>query len=176
MRGTIWRRLVLGAVLCGTATFAMAEEFEAKLSGAQEVVFDGDGNFVPGGTDTSAEGFVRISFNGRFSRAFVNLRVDGLVGTFAAAHFHCGRAGQNGPVVFGLINPGSLEFDGNRIAGRLANEDYSGADCEAVVGRPVNNLVSLAAAMEDGLIYANVHSNVFPPGEVRGQLAENDDD
>jgi hypothetical protein len=30
--------------------------------------------------------------------------------------------------------------------------------------------------MRDGLIYANVHTDVFPGGEIRGQMLEADDE
>lgn len=143
---------------------------KADLSGAQEVVFDDDGEFVPGGTDTDAEGRIRAKFDSSFTRVEVNLRADNLAGAFAAAHFHCGRPGENGPVAFGLVNPGPLTFDGRRIRGTLTNADFTGADCLPVIGRPVNNIVSLAFAMREGLIYANLHTDVFPPGEIRGQM------
>jgi hypothetical protein len=149
-------------------------EFEASLSGAQEAVFDGD-VFIPGGTDTDATGRVKARFDKAFTAVRVSLRVNGLTGTFAAAHFHCGRPGQNGPVVFGFVNPGPLEFDGMRIRGTLTNADYTGADCLEVVGRPVNNIAALAFAMRDGLIYANVHSDLFQAGEIRGQMLDGDD-
>ena len=103
-------------------------------------------------------------------RSIPDLRIEGLEGAFAAAHFHCGRAGQNGPIPFGLVAPGPLALDGNRIRGTLTNFDFNEADCVPVVGRPVNNLAALALAMRDGLIYINVHSTLFPPGEMRGQM------
>jgi hypothetical protein len=159
------------------AGLAGADErhFEASLSGAQEVVVDDGGAVVPGGTDTDAAGRIKVRFAGPFTDVTVNLTVDGLTGTFAAAHFHCGRPGENGPVVFGLVNPGPLQFDGRRISGTLTNADFTGADCLPVIGRPVNNLVALAFAMRDGLIYANVHSDIFPAGEIRGQMRERED-
>jgi hypothetical protein len=52
----------------------------------------------------------------------------------------------------------------------LTNLDFTGADCTPIVGRPVNNIAALAFAMRNGLIYANVHTDVFPAGEQRGQM------
>lgn len=170
-----WSVLCLSAL--AAAGLAHADHrFEASLSGAQEVVFDDTDTFVPGGTDTDASGTIDAQFDKAFTAVRVNLRFDRLTGTFAAAHFHCGRPGQNGPIVFGLVNPGPLEFDGRGIRGTLTNDDFAGADCIEVIGRPVNNIVALAFAMRDGLIYANVHSDVFPGGEIRGQMLERGDD
>lgn len=167
--------LCLPALAVGAQAHADGQRFEARLSGAQEVVIDSE-TFVPGGTDTDATGRVKARFGKSFGSVRVHLRIEGLTGTFAAAHFHCGRPGQNGPVAFGLVNPGPLEFDGKAIRGTLTNADFTGADCTEVIGRPVNNIAALAFAMRDGLVYANVHSDIFPAGEIRGQMLPGDDD
>ena len=167
--------LFLGSGVTDLA-YADEREFEAALSGAQEVVFDEAGDFVPGGADTDATGRIKARFDSAFTEVSVNLRINNLLGTFAAAHFHCGRPGQNGPVAFGLVSPGPLAFDGKRVRGTLTNAHFTGADCTEAIGRPVNNSVALAFAMRDGLIYINVHSSVFPPGEIRGQLQERSGD
>ena len=168
------------AVVLALSSAAYADDdglrFSASLSGAQEVVFDAGGAFVPGGRDTDAEGTIRVEFDKALTKVEVNLRIKDLAGAFAAAHFHCGRAGQNGPVAFGLVNPGPLDFDGKRIRGTLRNTDFNNVDCVPVVGRPVNNIAALAFAMRDGLVYANVHSTLFPPGEIRGQMLSKEDD
>ena len=166
----------LPALAAAGLAFADDTRFEATLSGAQEVVADDAEMFVPGGTDTDASGRIHARFDTAFTGVRVNLRIQGLTGTFAAAHFHCGRPGQNGPVVFGLVNPGPLEFDGKNVRGTLTNFDFTGADCSEVVGRPINNIAALAFAMRDGLIYTNVHSDIFPAGEIRGQMLERDDE
>ncbi|MGH8167437.1 MAG: CHRD domain-containing protein [Woeseiaceae bacterium] len=166
----------LAALAAAGLTHADEQRFEAALAGAQEAVFDASDVFIPGGTDTGATGRIHVRFDKAFTKLFVNLRIDTLTGTFAAAHFHCGRPGQNGPVVFGLVNPGMLVFDGQRIRGTLTNADFTGADCLEVVGRPINNIAALAFAIQDGLIYANVHTDVFPAGEIRGQMLEEDHD
>lgn len=155
-----------------TATYADDFKFTARLSGAQEAVFDANEDFVPGGIDTAARGRIRADFNKSLSELRVKLRFRNLLGTFAAAHFHCNRAGQNGPVVFGLVNPGPLQPDGDRVQGTLTNLNFTGADCVPLIGRPVNNLAALEAAMRDGLIYINVHSSAHPAGEIRGQMRD----
>ena len=79
---------------------------------------------------------------------------------FLVANFHCGLAGENGPVVFGPIGPSRP----------LTNEDWTGVDCSEIIGRPVNNIASLAQAMLDGSIYVNVQTAALPTGEIRGQM------
>jgi len=74
------------------------------------------------------------------------------------------------------MSPGSLSFDGKRIRGTLTNADFTGADCSVTIGRQVNNIVALAFAMQDGLIYVNVHSDASLPGEIRGQMQKKDGD
>ena len=152
----------------GIAGLAHADDkkFEASLSGAQEVPE----------ANTSARGKIEAKFDKAFTNVRVNLKIDNLAGTFAAAHFHCARPGQIGPVVFGLVMPGPLSLDGKRIRGTLTNADYTGADCVGGIGRPVNNIVALALAMRDGLIYTNVHTSAVPSGEIRGQMLRGDDD
>ena len=143
-----------------------ALEFRAALSTAQEVP-------APAGTISIERASIRANFNKDLSAVNVRLKVvpnDRVV----AAHFHCNRAGLIGPVVFGLIQPGVFEFDGKVARGTLTNADFTGADCEPLIGRPVNNIAALALAMRDGLIYANVHTVENPPGEVRGQMLEDD--
>lgn len=140
-------------------------EFKARLSGEQQ---------VPEEVSTG-RGSVEARFNGAFRYIVVEVTVRDLVGNVTGAHFHCARSGENGPVVFGLVSPGPLVVDGNKIKGRLTNADYTGADCVTPVGRTINNIASLAFAMREGLIYLNVHTDAVASGEVRGQLVEDDD-
>ncbi len=158
------------------AAFAQSLDFEARLSGAQEVVFDAEGNFVPGGVETQGSGDATAEFDDALSRVTVSLSVGDLTGNFAAAHFQCARPGENGPVAFGLVMPGPLSFDGESVSGELTNADYAGSDCAPVVGRPVNNIAALALAMADGLVYVNVHTDFAQDGEIRGQMLAGEDE
>ncbi len=71
----------------------------------------------------------------------------GLLGTFTAAHFHHAPPGVNGPVFINmpLTAPGHL----------MGTSPISAA---------------MAAEMIAGNTYINIHSTVFPGGEIRGQV------
>lgn len=135
--------------------------FHATLTGEQEV--------------PEVESRARAEALAQFDRGFTRLRVAvdirGPI-TVVAAHFHCGRPGTNGPVAFGILNPGLLVEIGNRVRVTLDNSAFTGADCTPIVGRPVNNLAALALAMRDGLIYINLHSPEHQLGEIRDQMLE----
>jgi hypothetical protein len=135
---------------------------QADLSGAQEV-----GSVGPGLIESAR---ITANFEKDLSAVKVRLRING-GGNVVAAHFHCGRAGENGPVAVTLISssPGPVMFDGTDASGTLTNADVVPGVCG---GRPLNNIASLAFAMRDGLIYTNVHTSDNPPGEVRGQMFE----
>jgi hypothetical protein len=162
--------MAVAAALVATAGTGRADddalEFEAELSGAQEVTTPS------GGVDTPASGSVDAEFDEELTRVRVRARVRSTLGDVAAAHFHCARPGQNGPIAFGLVSPGPCEFDGDRVSCTLTNEDLTdaGNGCMGSIGRPVSNIAALAFAMRDGLIYFNVHTTEFGSGEIRGQM------
>lgn len=76
-----------------------------------------------------------------------SLSFSGLVGSQTGAHFHKGAVGVNGPVQVALTL-------GSPSAGSTTLTVAQVADLEA------------------GLWYVNVHSSIFPGGEIRGQLTE----
>ncbi len=159
--------LGIGVAFLAAPSIAFGDglQFSATLSGAQvvpEVV-------------TGTTGEISVELDDDLSKVEVKLEVrDGTATT--KAHFHCGLAGVNAPVPFGLFVPGPLSFDGEKAEGFLVNADFTGADCIPIIARPVNNIAALAFAMRDGLIYAQTHSDTNPDGEIRGQLLEADDD
>jgi hypothetical protein len=164
---TVRKSVLTAAVLAGFCASASASglEFEARLTGAQE---------VPAVTTTQV-GELEVEFDTGFTQAEFTLSVFNGVGV-TQAHFHCQRAGQNGPVVAFLYGFGpTVDVHGVLSAGTLTNASFTGADCVPHIGRPINNIAALAFAMRDGLIYANVHTVAHPPGETRGQLVAEDD-
>lgn len=97
---------------------------------------------------TPAVGVATINFNETMTRGTINMTVSGLTGEFTGVHIHEGGAGENGPVVVNLT------------------DDYSNGRLTAefdVDNNLLNRLIT-------GNAYLNVHTNINPAGEIRGQL------
>jgi len=154
---------VLCALLALSATASLAGlEFGAELTTAQELPAPAPGDITTSDID--------VRFDGGMTQARVKLRIRG-GSAVAAAHFHCGLPGRNGPVAVDLL-PAPLIVHGDTAEGIVTIAHFRAVDCVPHIGRPVNTIAALAFAMREGLIYANVHTPVNPAGEVRGQLLE----
>lgn len=173
MKGFSIAVLTLVAVFAASNSASGAElnlKFRAALSGAQEVTAS------PGpsaGVTTDTTGRIRVKFDEALTELEFRLEVrEGI--NVTVAHFHCGRPGEIGPPMVFLFGPVPMPVsaDGELARGTRTNADFVVADCITAIGRPVNNIASLAFAMRDGLIYANVHTMANPGGEIRGQLLE----
>lgn len=167
------------------ATPTLAQEtpdtfpFEAYLSGAQEV--------VPADAPTTPSPGVVSTGTGEFEMevaqdlSSITFTLTATITGATQAHLHCGRAGENGPVVVPLMTPSEQGTDatGNALGeGTITNATIvaTAEGCEEAIGRPVRNVASLAAAALDGLIYANVHTLTNPGGEIRGQVISGGDE
>src|SRR5262245_56330874 len=104
------------------------------------------------------------------------LRYDGLQGTVTQAHIHFGRPAINGSIVLWLCgtasNPGPAGTptcpgpNGGEISGTL-----DAADVQATSqGIGATELSEVIAALRNRSGYGNVHSSLFPGGEIRGNL------
>ena len=158
---------VVGSLLA-LATVAKAEELGALLTGYEEspsVSTTGTGEF----TATIAPDGEVIEYTETYS---------GLQGTVTQSHIHVGQLGVNGSIVIFLCqtatNPdptglapecpqrGSVSGEittANVIAGSMAPQQLAEGDLAAVV-----------TAIRAGAAYANVHTDVSPGGEIRGQI------
>ena len=127
--------------------------FDGTIDEAQEIP-------MPTG-DNDAAGRVQLKLreNGTVLRFQVNVR--DLSGPLAAAHLHVAPAGQTGPVVVDLLANASRQNNGS-FAGEVTVAD--------VVGPLANDFDALLAELATGGIYVNLHTDLNPAGEARGQL------
>lgn len=144
-------------------------EFRTRLSGAEEV--------PPIGGDTGGRFTVR--FNSSLTTAEYRLRVNEGE-RITQAHLHCAPRGANGPVVAFLagFHPLGWDVDGKWISNATLTDAniIQGVTPSATCPAGISDLADLAAEMDNGNIYVNVHSVASPAGVVRGQVAATDDD
>ena len=122
---------------------ALADDYIALLSSGQEV--------PP--RRSNAIGVLTGTYDRTTNLFHYELSFTTLVGDETAAHIH-GPAvkGENGPVLFGIVNPG---------------EDELGSPKFGFVGPFTEDERD---SLNRGLLYINVHSSMFPGGEIRGQI------
>lgn len=101
-------------------------------------------------TITTATGNGAVSINAAGTQALVTMNWAGLTGNATAGHIHNGRSGVNGPVICNL------------------------SPAVAATGSVVDALCNLSAAqataLRQGQLYLNLHTSMFPGGEIRGQI------
>lgn len=118
------------------------------------------GNEVPR-VNTRAVGSVvlRPTAGGGIDYSIRAVRIDNVV----AAHLHYGARGENGPVVAGLLAEPAGDGFRLRLSGTVTEDELVG---------PLEGMstADLWRAIDEGLIYVNIHTTDFPGGELRSNL------
>jgi CHRD domain len=166
------RRMIIGAAVgaaasaigLGAPTPAHAQEFTARLQGFQE---------VPVPISTPATGSFAATL--RSGLIEYELTYDNLQGDVTQAHIHFGQTGVAGGISAFLCSnaddaPAGVQAcpdPGVPVTGTIQRADVIGP---AGQGIEPGQFGELARAMRAGITYANVHTTLFPAGEIRGQV------
>src|SRR5262245_35007822 len=163
--------VIVSALLAALPAYADRDDIiRMGLNGAQEVP----------SVNTVASGSFEAKIDPDEQGFSYELRYSGLQGTIAQAHIHFAQKSVNGSIVVWLCQttgtpapasvaaltpfcPPSGVVTGhvtaaNVIAGSMAPQQFAAGD-----------LASVIRAMRTRLAYANVHTNLSPGGEIRGQ-------
>jgi len=163
MKTKSYRFFALGAVVANLIAAPMVtsqtERFSASLAGANEVPpinSAGTGNFE---MTIRPDG---ISFSLSFSDLSSNLSV---------AHLHFAPSKVAGGVMIFLCGGGGqpacpVATSGN-ITGTITAANVTGPGGQGIAA---GDLDSALEAVRDGLSYANMHTTMFPGGEIRGNV------
>lgn len=140
------------------------DQFKARLRGFNE---------VPAVSSTGGG-----EFSARIRGDVVDweLRYEGLEGTATtAAHIHFGQKDVNGGVSVFLCGGTTAPCTNGSgtVRGSFTAADVAGP---AAQGIGAGEIAELIAAIRAGKTYANVHTNKYPGGEIRGQIRDNRDD
>jgi CHRD domain len=158
--------VVAGATAVGTVAVAGGgKQFDEDLTGYEEVP----------AISTTGNGEFQARIDRRNERILYRLSYEDLEGDVLQAHIHFGQRAVNGAVVAflcsNLMNPpaGTPACPGPRegtVEGVIERDDVQGTPQGIAAGE----FEELVDAMRAGVTYANVHSSLWPGGEIRGQL------
>jgi CHRD domain len=93
-----------------------------------------------------------------------------LEGDAQAAHIHLGQTHTEGGVIAFLCGGGTTDPcpDSGAVTGVIAASDILGP---AGQGLEPGNMAEALRALAAGATYANVHTDLWPEGEIRGQIS-----
>lgn len=161
---------IVTALLVGlaTTTVATAERIHATLTGYEEVPV----------VSTVASGEFRAMISRDDQSIDYELTYSGLQGTVRQAHIHVAQLSVNGSIVIWLCgtatNPGPAGTQTCPQSGTITGTITA---ANVVAGSPPNpqqlivgDLDGAIAALRADAAYANVHTDLSPGGEIRGQL------
>lgn len=136
----------------------VSHQFRTNLSGAEEV--------PPVDTRARGQAIFKLSKDG--SELSYRLIVANLMDVLMA-HIHLAPAGQNGGVVVWLYpSAPPPQLIPGRTSGVLATGVITEANLTgALAGKTIADLV---AELESGNAYVNAHTQMWPGGEIRGQI------
>jgi CHRD domain len=159
---------ILAAGLFAASGGALSHEIETRLRGYQEVP----------AVSSPAKGSFKARINEWAGTIEYELSYSGLQGDPLQAHIHFGQHSVNGGVSVFLCqtsaNPDptglapQCNADG-QVTGVLRAANVIGPAAQGIAELEFAELVG---AIRAGAAYVNVHSTLFPSGEMRGQLRE----
>jgi hypothetical protein len=162
------KTLVLVALSLVLAARAQATPitYTANLSGLNE----NPANASP------ATGFATVIFDQAAHTLFVDVTFAGLTGTTTASHIHCCAVPPTNAGV-ATVTPTFTGFPLGVTSGAYTHtfdtslaSAWNPAFITANGGTPLSAEAVLAAGLANGQAYLNIHTNVFPGGEIRGVL------
>jgi hypothetical protein len=156
--------------------------FSARLSGYNEVHFSaGPPATLRGAVSTKAKGSFRAKLRQNEDVIDYELSYEGLEGTVTQAHIHFGQRHTVGGIVVWLCQtagtPAPPPVDPIAItplcpaSGTVTGTITPGEVlAQTAQGIGTGEFEELVRALRNGAGYANVHSSLFGPGEIRGQI------
>jgi len=149
---------VTGVIVLPSLAVA-AESFKATLTGPKEVPV----------CSTTGSGTLQLTIPDGSTQIDFTLTYD-LDGSITVAHIHLGKRTEAGGVsVFFCGGGGKPDCPAspNTVTGTIVAGDVLGPIPQGIAPGQFDELLS---AIRSGFTYANVHSDICPSGEVRGQI------
>lgn len=146
------------------------ERVEARLKGFAEVP----------AVSSTASGRFKARIDSASQTLSYELSYSGLEDTVRMAHIHFGQHGVNGGIMVWLCQTAAFPSpvattppcpQSGTVSGVVSAADVVGPAAQGIAAAEFAEMLKAIGA---GVAYANVHSNKFPGGEIRGQLRDDD--
>jgi len=178
------RKRILSVAIVIFAAVAATTTGSAAMAGDVDDVIDGS-RFVrevlsgyeedPLVLSTTGTGTFRAVINERAQEISYRLSYEALTGNVTQAHIHFGGKAQSGAISVFLCTNNANGPVGTQlcpaapatISGTIRPVDVLGP---AGQGIAAGEFAELVAAIRAGATYVNVHSSVYPAGEIRAQI------
>jgi len=162
---------VFAAVFVLSTTVLAADNFGARLRGFEEVP----------AISTTGQGFFFASLNGPETALDYSLVYFSLTSNVTQAHIHIGQPGVNGGIVLflctnlappaGVPAPPACPAGGGpgpvSVSGTLTGANVITQTGQGIGAAEFSEVIDAMRAL---VSYANVHTEAFPGGEIRGQI------
>lgn len=133
-------------------------KMKADLSGFQEVP----------AISTSGTGEFKSKLNEAKTGIDFELSYEDLKGTASAAHIHFAQVGVNGGILADLCGGTKPACPpSGTVTGTITAADIKAIPDQGIAATAFEDALR---ALRNGKTYVNVHSNLFPNGEIRGQI------
>jgi CHRD domain-containing protein len=162
---------VFAVVLALAQPVMAADQFGARLRGLEEVP----------SISTLAQGFFLGTLNAAGTALDYTVVYFDLQGTVTQSHIHIAQPGVNGGIVLffctNLVPPAGVPIPPacpttpgiNTVTGTLTSANVI---TQATQGIAAGEFSEVIRAIRAGNSYANVHTDLFPGGEIRGQVTQ----
>jgi hypothetical protein len=150
---------VAAAVLLVLVSSAKADAQTVRLT----TVLAG-GNEAPNLILTGASGTAEVFVNMATRDVTYTIKIFNIPSGTTAGHFHVGGPGLAGPVVVNLSPPPQISND------YVLSGTVNAANLTARPEQGVRDWEDFIQSLIGGQTYLNIHTNVNPGGEIRGQL------
>jgi hypothetical protein len=172
----LWAAVAVTVVTAiATGSSAMADGGGGSSGGVIFIRERMDGYAENPSLSTTGSGTFRAQVNERTQEISFTLTYADLEGPVTQAHIHFGQPWQNGGIsVFLCTNLGNGPAGTQlcpeapaTVTGTLRPADVIGPTGQGISAGEFDELL---AAIRNGTTYANVHSGLYPAGEIRAQL------
>ena len=145
------------------------DKVRARLSGLQEVPV----------VSTEASGTFDASISPHGNAIDYEITYTGMQGVVTQSHMHVGQRSVNGGIVLWICgsatNPGPAgtpvcTSPNGHFAGTWRPENIQNQPTQQITTGELDEVI---AAIRAGVAYVNVHTNLSPGGEIRGQVRAN---